>query len=192
MLDKSGWVFVGGKSSRFGCDKAFAKWQGRPLTAHVADVVRAAAGSVTLVGDPQKYGILGLTVIPDAVREAGPVGGLLAVLNETSARWNLVTACDMPYLKESFLRFLLTRASGSDADVVLPVDGDGLPQPLCAVYRTTAREVVRAAVANGERKLTKTFEGLQVVSVSASDYSSFNKEGNLLVNVNYPEDLRSY
>ena len=189
MTHRSGWVFVGGKSSRFGCDKALVKWRGRPMAAHVAGLVYAATGSVTLVGDPEKYSILGLPAISDAVKKVGPVGGLLAVLNTTKSKWNLVVACDMPYLKEDFLKFLLARACSSDADVVFPIGDGGVPQPLCAVYKITASEVIRSAVDEGERKITKTFEGLKVEGILGSEYSSFDEEGNLLKNVNRPEDL---
>jgi molybdopterin-guanine dinucleotide biosynthesis protein A len=189
MSDQSGWVLVGGNSSRFGQDKAFAEWRGRPMTLHVSDLVRAATGSVTLVGDPQKYSVLGLSVIPDSIRGIGPIGGLLAALDATSTKRNLVVACDMPHLSKAFMRFLLERARDSGADVVLPVDADGLPQPLCAVYATTARESIQIAVKNGERKLVKTFHGLQVERITAKDYASFNKYGNLFANVNYIEDL---
>lgn len=191
MLDQSGWVLVGGDSSRFGRDKAFVEWCDKPMALHVADLVRAAAGSVTLVGDPQKYGVLGLSVTPDCIRGIGPVGGLLAVLDATSTKRNLVIACDMPNLSEVFLRFLLERARDSGADVVLPVDADDLPQPLCAVYATTAREAIRVAVKNGEKKLTKTFHRLRVEHIGAKDYASFNEDGNLFANVNYVEDLRA-
>ena len=191
MLETAGWVFVGGKSSRFGRDKALVEWRGRSLALHVADVVRAAAGSVTLVGEVEKYSALGLPVIPDAVWGIGPVGGLLAVLEASTARWNLVAACDMPHLSEAFLRFLLARAAESGADVILPLGDDGLPQPLCAVYAATAREGIHAAVLRGERKLTRTFEDLRVERVPAPEYASFDERGDLLWNVNRAEDLRS-
>ena len=64
-----------------------------------------------------------------------------------------------------------------------------MPQPLCAVYKITAAEVIRAAVDEGERKITKTFEGLKVEGILGSEYSGFDEEGNLLKNVNRPEDL---
>ena len=191
MLDQSGWVLVGGNSSRFGRDKAFADWYGKPMALHVADLVRAAAGSVTLVGDPQKYGVLGLSVISDSIQGIGPTGGLLAALDATSTKRNLVIACDMPHLNEAFMRFLLERAYDSGADVVLPVDADDLLQPLCAVYATTARESIRTAVKNGEKKLTKTFHGLRVEHIETKDYASFYEDGKLFTNVNYIEDLKA-
>lgn len=184
-----GWVFVGGKSMRFGSDKAFLPWRGRPLVLHVAETVQASAGSVTLVGDPEKYAGLGLPVIPDPVPEFGPVGGLLAVLEATQAQWNLVTACDMPHLSEEFLRFLLARAAESDADVVLPLGEDNRPQPLCAVYRVTARETMQAAIERGEHKVTRAFEGLRLEKIPAPEFASFNRDGNLLANLNRPEDV---
>ena len=130
----AGYVLVGGRSSRFGADKALLDWHGRPLVLHVAAQVAQAAGSVTLVGAPDRYLALGLPVIPDPVTGFGPLAGLWAALDHSQADWNLVVACDLPHLHAAFLADLLHRANAEDPDVLLPVDHQGRPEPLCAVY----------------------------------------------------------
>src|SRR5579884_3354907 len=87
--DRAGYVLVGGRSSRFGSDKAIFPWQGRPLALRVAEQVLRAAGSVALVGNPEIYKHLGLPVIPDPVSGAGPLAGLAAALGHSPAEWNL-------------------------------------------------------------------------------------------------------
>ena len=58
-------MLAGGKSSRMGRDKALLPFRGGALAGHVAATVAAAAGSAVLIGDPQKYGHLGYTVLAD-------------------------------------------------------------------------------------------------------------------------------
>ena len=104
MTDAAGYILVGGKSSRLGRDKALVKVGGAPLVLRVANALRPAVDTVTLVGSREKYRQLGLRVIPDAVTGFGPLAGILAALEDTLTRWNLVVACDMPNLTQAFLK----------------------------------------------------------------------------------------
>ena len=134
---------VGGKSSRFGRDKALIEIDGQPLALRIAERIGPAVDQVTFVGSPEKYQHLGPHVIPDAVADFGPLGGILAALEDSESEWNLLTGCDMPELTTEFLSFLVERTVGCEDDVILPCDKEGRPEPLCAMYRSTAREVVR-------------------------------------------------
>ena len=187
--ETAGYVLVGGKSSRFGHDKALIDWQGRPLAAHVADAVQSAAGSATLVGSIEKYQHLGYGVIPDPVEGFGPLAGVLAALEDSASSWNLVVACDMPRLTGEFLRFLLAEAQGSKADVLLPISPDKSPEPLCAVYSASARNPIRRAVDGGVHKMTRGFEGLKIRQIFPQEYQAFNLDGKLFTNLNVPQDL---
>jgi len=178
-------------SSRFGADKALALWQGVPLALSVAEQVRAAAGSVVLVGSPAKYAHLGLQVIADSVSGAGPLAGLTAALQHTKAESNLVVACDMPYVTSEFLSFLLAAASRRDPDILLPVDRKFRPQPLCAVYARRCRPAIDSALTKGLRKMTDAFETLRVLRMPHAEYGSYDRRGLLFANLNTPEDLEA-
>src|SRR5580700_9663740 len=103
-----------------GSDKALLPFGGGSLAGHVAATVEAAAGSVMLIGDPQKYGHLGYAVLPDRRPGAGPLGGIESALSYTAADWNLVVACDMPGISAEFLRSLLDAAERLGADALIP------------------------------------------------------------------------
>ena len=186
-----GYVLVGGKSSRFGRDKALLEAPAGTLASRVAHAVRAAAGDAVLVGDPTKYSALGFRVIPDAVNDAGPLGGILAALEDSSSNWNLVTACDMPGIHSGFLRYLLTRASEFEGDIAMPLDISGRPQPLCAAYRRRAASAIRRSIHAGILKITSAFEGLRVLEVRAKEFAEFDLDGRLFANVNTEEEARA-
>jgi molybdopterin-guanine dinucleotide biosynthesis protein A len=189
LAGTAGYVLVGGRSSRFGSDKALALWRGRPLAVWVAEQVRAAAGSVVLVGSRERYQRLGLPVIADAVEDFGPLAGLSAALEHTSAGWNLVVACDMPHLTPAFLAYLLRLAADGDADVLLPLDPEGRAEPLCAVYSSQCRGVIADAVRGGVHKMTDAFVLLHVRKLPFQDYADFDPQGRLFANLNTPADL---
>ncbi|MBI3665769.1 MAG: molybdenum cofactor guanylyltransferase [Acidobacteria bacterium] len=185
----AGYVLVGGHSSRFGADKALAPWQGRPLAAWVAEQVRLAAGSVVLVGSPEKYQALGLPVIADELAGIGPLAGLATALGHSQAQWNLVTACDMPHLTREFLAFLLCKATKEAVDILLPFDPQGRAEPLCAVYARPCCEAINEALRRGVRKMTEAFTGLRVRELHFAEYAAFDHDGLLLANWNTPADL---
>ena len=184
-VSRAGFVLVGGKSTRMGRDKALLPWRDRTLVDHIADAVQAAAGSVTLIGDPAKYAHLGYAVAADMVADCGPLGGILTALAASQSDWNLVLACDLPEVDAAFLRTLLARAADIGADALLPAGPSGLPEPLCAVYHRRCLDAIRAAVANGVRKVSDGLASLKIEIWRLPDSAVFH-------NLNTSEDWHTY
>ena len=162
-----------------GRDKARLPFRGADLVSTVAAAVARAAGNATLVGHAE------LPAIPDRYPGEGPLGGILTALHHTLADWNLIVACDMPQVSAAFLGELLARAMQSPADVLLPCGPDGLPQPLCAVYRRRALDALEGHFARGVRQVTAAFAGLAVERLAVAELLHFQ-------NVNTPEDWDAY
>jgi molybdenum cofactor guanylyltransferase len=162
-----------------GRDKAQLPFRGGTLSAAIAEAVRQAAGSATLVGNPALGGIA------DRYPGEGPLGGILTALEHTTAEWNLIVACDLPQLTPAFLARLLDTAEASDCDALLPHSAGGRPEPLCAVYRRGARETLEARFRAGIRKVTMALEGLGVYRLEVTEVLQFQ-------NVNTPEDWADY
>jgi molybdopterin-guanine dinucleotide biosynthesis protein A len=158
----SGFVLVGGASRRMGRDKALLPLERGTLVEEIAARVRGAAGNVTLIGSPEKYGHLGLPVIADEIENCGPLGGLYTALRITEASWNILVACDMPDVTEAFLKQLLEVAETSDADCVVPESG-GKIDPLCAVYHRRVGPVAEAAI---HRNLFKMHDFISILRTS--------------------------
>ena len=178
-MNRAGYVLVGGRSSRMGRDKARLPFRGEALAEWVARMVKSAAGSATLVGNPELGGI------PDLYPGDGPLGGILTALHHTTADWNLIVACDMPEVSAEFLSRLIAAAESSGGDALLPVGPSGNPEPLCAVYHRRAAEVMESRFAAGIRKVTQSLEGLATVWLPVAELKPFQ-------NVNTPEDWAGY
>lgn len=178
---RAGFVLTGGNSSRMGRDKALLPYRGITLVEHVAAEVRRAAGSVVLVGPPERYKHLGFPVIGDRMPGLGPLSGIHAALDSSQAQWNLIVACDMPALDAAFLASLLDAAEQANAPCLLPVSDSGRPEPLCAVYRKDCLEIIIRALGAGVRKVTEALAGLPPVRYRTGDAARFQ-------NANTPED----
>jgi molybdopterin-guanine dinucleotide biosynthesis protein A len=181
LTSRAGSVLVGGGSSRMGRDKALLPYRGGTLAQYVAGEVERAAGSVILVGDPQRYGGLGYPVVRDLAPGAGPLVAICSALRSSAAEWNLVLACDMPRVTAPFLAELLEIAVASGADCLVPAGPAGLPEPLCAVYRARCLPVLAAATARGTRKV---MDGLAATNLKIFPVA----DGTVFANCNTPED----
>src|SRR5207253_621059 len=122
-----------------------------------AAAVAEAAGSATLIGPPERYGHLGIPVLPDLRPGSGPLGGILTALTASPAEWNLVAACDLPALDAAFLKELVAAAGESSADCLMPAGPSGRPEPLCAAYRSSCRQTIAAAL---DREILKITDAL--------------------------------
>jgi molybdenum cofactor guanylyltransferase len=178
MDSTAGFVLTGGRSSRMGRDKALLPIEGSLLVERTAERVRAAAGSVTLIGAPGRYAHLGLPVVADLAGGCGPIGGLHTALKTGRADWNLVVACDMPSLTTAFLSELLAAAKQLGCTCLVPETDSGL-HPLCAVYHRRSSDAIEFAVQRKRLKMHDLLKSLGAVSWPIADAS-------LLENVNTP------
>lgn len=184
-MSRAGFVLVGGRSSRMGRDKALLPFQAGTLVEHVARQVRAAAGSVCLVGPQERYAGLPYPIIPDRFPGCGPVAGIHAALASGRADWNLVTACDMPRLTPELLAALFVHAERAARHGAIPVSAAGRCEPLCAVYHRACLPVFERALREGRRKLSSLVAELDLATVRLDD-DSWSE------NWNTPADCRAH
>lgn len=101
-----GAVLVGGRSSRFGTNKAMASFEGRWLRDHAAAGIVAFVDEVIGVGDEG-----GAPDLPEP--GMGPLGGIAGALAHAARHGFdtvLTTGCDMPRLPPDLIATLLRRA----------------------------------------------------------------------------------
>ena len=187
----SGFVLVGGKSSRMGGDKGLLPFGSTPLVSWIADRVRTACGNVTLVGSESKYSGLGYPVIEDTYHERGALAGIHAALLHSSAQYNLIVGCDMPYLSAEFLRWLVDSARRYDADVTVPESESFGYEPLCAVYAARSRSAVEDGLIRNERAIRDMLGRLRVQVIPVAEWKPFDPDGKLFRNLNTPEEYES-
>jgi molybdenum cofactor guanylyltransferase len=176
--ERAGFVLAGGASRRMGRDKALLPIDGATMIERIAAQVRAAAGNVTLIGSPEKYGHLGFQVVADEIEKCGPLGGLYTALRLGKADWNVLVACDMPYITTAFLTELLEAAEASDADCMVP-QINGKTDPLCAIYHRRLLTITESAI---HRKLFKMQDFVSTLRTSYWPVADLRP----LVNLNTP------
>jgi molybdopterin-guanine dinucleotide biosynthesis protein A len=175
----AGFVLVGGKSMRMGQDKALLLWRSQRLVERVAATVATVAGTVTLVGRPERYAHLGLPCLADHRQELGPLAGIEAALEAGQGEWNLIAGCDMPDISVDILRELVNQADRTGASCIAAQDSTGQVHPLCAVYHACCLPVIQRSLDEGRLKLMNVLRELQ------AEYFPVPTK---LININTPED----
>lgn len=102
------YVLAGGRSRRFGSDKARVVRHGMPGLVWLREQLLAfGCPRVTAIArEDGAYYDLGVTTIADLHPELGPLGGLEAALSDARENRILLLSCDLLELRESWLRRL--------------------------------------------------------------------------------------
>lgn len=149
-----GVVLAGGRSIRFGSDKAMADLQGRPLLDHAIDILAPVCAEIVIAGHDR--GIAGRATIADMPQsDLGPLGGLCGALAYADRHGHaaiLSIGCDTPRLERSVIDALLA-VTGAVYLAEAPIIGRwpvALAGPLLAHLQTSDdRSIRRWADAQG-------------------------------------------
>lgn len=184
-------IQAGGQSRRMGQDKALRSFLGQPLiTRVIARLAPLADEMIVTTNRPEDYAFLSLPLFPDLVPERGALGGLHTALASASHPLVAVVACDMPFASASLLAYARDVLLSENVDVVIPQPGEGLFEPLHALYR---REVclppIEAALAADKWKVISWFPQVRVRALSPEEIVRFDPSGLAFSNVNTPEEF---
>lgn len=163
-------VLAGGLGTRMaGADKGLLRWQGIPLISHVRTALgQPAQWLVSCNRHTQDYADLGWTPVPDPVLEgveayAGPLLGLLGILEAAAHDGVLISPCDTPQLPEDFA----ARLCGQGA-IACAHDGERWHPLHMWISRALAPQL-REALQAGERRVMAWVQAQQPVVVDFSD-----------------------
>jgi molybdopterin-guanine dinucleotide biosynthesis protein A len=155
-MQAAGFVLAGGKSTRMGRDKALLELNGITLVERALQSLSEVCAEVAIAGgapELERYG----RVIPDVTPGCGPLGGIVAALEQTRWEWNLFVPVDVPFVPRAAWLAILERAAAEDALTVMARAGGragGQVQPLCAAYSQAALAGLRRELHAGHWKVT--------------------------------------
>lgn len=180
----TGAVTAGGRSSRFGSDKALALLEGRTLLERACASLQDCPTRL-LIAPPGRYVLpahLGRWDTHADLRPGeGPLAGLESALTHAPPGWVAFTGVDLPWLTPDYWRALSAAITPGRLSVQA-TDGQGRPQPLAALYHTDLLPHVTALLDSGERRLRRAAPPEQTVQVGGFTARTF-------LNVNTPDGL---
>lgn len=184
MTQLEAFILAGGASSRMGTDKSQLPIENQTFVERIADSLLTITDSVRLVGGRENSRF---PVVADIYPQWGALGGLHAAVTACRREWAIVVACDLPFVTaELFFQLAATR---EDYDAVVPIQQDGRPQPLCALYRKKpcapwATRLIEA----GRRRPLDLLENVNTRRVEFAEIANLAQAERFFVNINTPED----
>jgi molybdenum cofactor guanylyltransferase len=187
--DVTGIILAGGRSSRYGSNKALVELNGTRLIERAVEVMKSIFQEVILVTNtPADYAFLNLPMLPDLIKGLGPIGGVYTGLETISGKAGFIIACDMPFLHKNLIRHMVQVRQKFDA--VVPRIG-WMIEPLHALYTKKCLPVIKASIDAHEYQIAKCFQKLCVKYLEKEELLAFDPELMSFFNINEPKDLPS-
>jgi len=179
----TGVILAGGKNSRMGTDKGLLVVRGKKIIDRILDTLKPNVNDIIIISNGNNYSNLGYKVYADIIKDCGPLGGIHTALTFSRTKKNLVISCDMPFLNEKILKFII--ADSDDCDVALPVH-DNRTEPLCAVYDSICTDKFSELLSKNQLKMQDALKEFKVkkININKTDFDS-----NCFTNINTKEEL---
>lgn len=185
--DCTGALVAGGRATRMaGVPKGLLRVAGEPIAARTLRIFGALFGErLVVANDPAPYITLGVPVVGDRFPDKGAPGGVHAALAAARTPWVFTAACDMPFLSEEAVAYLLARRGGARAVVVR---FHGRLEPLHAVWSRECLPVLEAALRAGDPSLLELARAVSPRIVEEPEWRAIDPQGRSLENANTPAD----
>lgn len=192
LTDVSSVILAGGRSSRYGLNKAFVEVEGIPLIERVAGVLRAVfEETVIITNSPEDYAYLDMPMHRDIIPELGPLGGIYTGLQMITGEAGFFVACDMPFLHPGLIRYMADLRNGKNRfDVVIPRITWKL-EALHAFYGKKCIPPIEKLIHSGNYQIIQLFPSVSVRYVKAEEIMRFDPELRSFLNINRPQELQN-
>lgn len=190
-LNATAIVLAGGANSRMGgADKAQLPVEGGCLIELVlAPLVELFEQVVVVSNGDRLYDYPGVELVHDRQSGQGPLMGLYSGLVSSGNDLNFVKACDMPFISEPLVRFMMAHSGGFE--VVVPLLG-GFCEPLTAIYAKSAMPHIEKSLAENRRKMVSFYPYANVYRISENQVRSLDPQMRSFVNINTPTEFSKY
>jgi len=127
-----------------------------------------------------------INVVHDLVAGQGPLMGIYTGLLNSTFQYNLVVACDMPFVNNGLVEYMADLIDNWDA--VVPMKGK-YREPLCAIYSQTCLAVIEDIFNNGATRINDLLNRIKVRFVNKPEIEFFDPELLSFFNINSNDDL---
>ncbi|MEL6191500.1 MAG: molybdenum cofactor guanylyltransferase [Bacteroidota bacterium] len=178
--DLNGLVFMGGKSSRMGKDKAFLPFKGKPLYQWAYKKLHAFCEEVYLSVNEQQFRRLSgpFSLIQDTNPAAGPMAALIQGLDQIQTPL-LVLPVDAPLISPLTIQRLLSARDPEKPATLFYDEQAERWEPLIGIWEYNARSDLMVYQQNGGKSFQKFLQHHPAKKVVANKPSEF-------LNVNDP------
>ncbi len=192
-MDISCIVLAGGKGLRLGRDKASGILGNKSLLQRVISHLSFLNKDIIIVtatgqSFPQLTGYPKLRIVTDTYPGKGPLGGIYTGLSASGSLYNLVVACDMPFLNQALLHYIIEVSANFDLTVPRL---DNLVESLHAVYSKNCLPPIEYLLKQGNLSIIQLPTMVRVRYVEAEEIDRFDPKHLSFFNINTEADLET-
>jgi molybdopterin-guanine dinucleotide biosynthesis protein A len=187
--DCTGVILAGGKNNRLpGRKKGFRTVGDATILDQTLTLFSKVFKEVILVvNDPKDFCLPDAMVVTDIIPARCALAGLHTGLFHASNKWIYASACDVPFVSEAVIRYLLAnRKPGKE--IIIPRSREGL-EPLFALYNKSCLPLMEKNLAEKRYMIKKFFRPRKVWEICPEELEKLDPEMRFKFNVNTPEDL---
>ena len=190
-MDTSCIILAGGRSLRLGHDKVLEKIGDKTLLEQVISRIESLSREIIIVTAkertfPHLESHSKLKIISDIFPGKGSLGGIYTGLVTSNTLYNLVVACDMPFLNQPLLSYMIEVSGGFD--FVLPRI-DELLEPLHAIYSRNCIAPMEMMLRQGRQVIIELADLVKTRYIGAEEINRFDRQHLSFFNINTQEDL---
>ena len=174
-----------------GREKALELVNNQRLIDRVISVICSICSEIIVVTNQEQYkrlvkANLRVKMEVDLIPGKSSLGGIYTGLAYTNTMYNLIVACDMPFLSRALLSYLIQIAPGYDA--VVPRIGKFL-EPLHAVYTKNCMPAVEKLIEENTLSVNKIFKCVKTRYVDKDEVELFDQDHLSFFNINTKNDF---
>lgn len=190
-IDCTGVILAGGCNRRFpGINKSFHKVGTHTMLARIHTLFSMMFKEVILVvNEPALFLDVDALIVTDIDPSQCALAGLHAGLFHAGFDWSYVTACDVPFVSEKIIRYLLAQRSPGK-QIIIPRTWEGL-EPLSALYHKSCMPRIETNLKKKVFMIKKFFKPERVRQIPPETLESLDPDLRFKFNVNTPADLET-
>ena len=185
-------ILAGGKNQRLDNvrSKALQTIGDKSLIECVTERVRPLSNQILVVTSREQFNLpvaCRAEILVDLYPDKGPLGGIYTGLLASRSSHSLVAACDMPFLNTELLRYMVELSS--DFDAVVPQLGEGMVEPLHAIYSKNCLHSMKRQLERNELAVDSIFGTVSVKYVKRAECQRLDPQLLSFFNINDHSDL---
>ena len=183
-------ILAGGKSRRFGADKAVAKLGGKSLIDYTINKLEPKFAEILVItNNPMQVSKNNIFFIKDTLAgQLGPLVGILSAMewvknNDKNYEWIISFPCDTPFFEEEIIDKVINSQKSSDKKLLFLKSGNKRHN-IFGLWSIELMEQLRNDINQGARKVEDWANkiGTEIVEINSESDKSF-------LNINTKLDL---
>ena len=175
-------ILSGGQSSRMGEEKRLINYYGKTQEQHLFELLSLYFSEVYVsTNQNQMTDLPHIQDLDFGVKS--PMVGIISAFNKNPDSAWLVVACDMPFLDEKAIEFLLKHRNPEKYATAFENPDEHFPEPLLTIYEPKIFPKLQEAISQGKKSPMKVLQNLEIELLQEFD-------NQWIVNINTVEERK--